>query len=170
MADAFNRSSAYRVHAAELYDLADQKMDIDVELFVDYLAVSRSGDEEGARFFKENMFSPEMKKAVEAWEATDPFNNQEAPATPMRMPEYKNEDLEKAKEMDRKGGKSSKCGRIAIEHADRYVLLTVLFASVLFWAGISTKFSSANMRIIMLGFGGLFFLCCTVAVFFQPLR
>jgi hypothetical protein len=44
-----------------------------------------------------------------------------------------------------------------VERADRYALCVVLFASALFFAGISTRLRSDRHRAIVLGFGCAFF-------------
>jgi hypothetical protein len=46
----------------------------------------------------------------------------------------------------------------ANEHADNYMLAVVLFASALFFAGISTKLRTETARRVMLGIGWLMFL------------
>jgi len=59
--------------------------------------------------------------------------------------------------------------RSAIEKSDRYVLFTVLFASVLFFAGISTKFRVNGIRIAVLFMGAVLFFATLVAVVLQPM-
>jgi hypothetical protein len=48
--------------------------------------------------------------------------------------------------------------RTNIQRATNYVLAVVLFAAVLFFAGMSTRLESARMRRILLGFGVILFL------------
>ena len=48
----------------------------------------------------ERRFSPEYKVAFDAWLATDPFSNPEAPPGPSFMPEYVNPQLERGAEMN----------------------------------------------------------------------
>ena len=60
--------------------------------------------------------------------------------------------------------------RKAIEHADNYVLLTVLFASVLFFAGISSKFKSPHTRIGLLMMGWILFIGSLMVLLFQPVK
>ena len=44
-------------------------------------------------------------------------------------------------------------GKQATKHADAYVFITVFFAAVLFFAGMSLRFAWPLMRSIVLGFG-----------------
>ena len=82
-------------------------------------------------------FRPEMKRAVDAWLKTDPLNNPDAPPHPLKMKEYVLEpEIEARKQAEIEKQKSA-AAEEANQHSDRYVLLTVLFASVLFFAGIA---------------------------------
>jgi len=56
----------------------------------------------------------------------------------------------------------------ADDHADTYILLTVLFASVLFFAGMSTKFQSKVIKIVILGMGMAVFSFAVVAMAIVP--
>jgi hypothetical protein len=56
-----------------------------------------------------------------------------------------------------RGGLSQRA-KDANERADNYMLALVLFASALFFAGISTKLSTYNARLITLGLGWVLFL------------
>ncbi len=46
-------------------------------------------------------------------------------------------------------------GKAATEHADDYVFVTVFFAMVLFFAGISLRFAWLPMRLLILGIGAV---------------
>jgi hypothetical protein len=78
-----------------------------------------------------------MKLAVDAWLKTDPFNNPDAPPHPLKMNEYVvPPEMEASKQAEIEKLKATGAEE-ANQNADRYVLLTVMFASVLFFAGIA---------------------------------
>ncbi|MDY6795172.1 MAG: hypothetical protein SWK76_07815 [Actinomycetota bacterium] len=166
----FNDANADRVHASEQADQADQDLGIDTDLFVDYMALHHKGDTTGIEYFENYLFSDELKAAVDAWWATDPFNNPDAPDTPFDMPEYGNTHLDKKNELEQNAQVKSDEAKQAIKHSDNYVMLTVLFASVLFFAGISTKFKAPHLRIIILCIGWILFVGSVVIMFLQPVH
>ena len=45
-------------------------------------------------------FSPEYRRAFDAWLKTDPFTDPAAPAGPGHMPEYRNPQLEEAERLN----------------------------------------------------------------------
>lgn len=164
----FNEATAVRVQGEEIESLADAELDIDVEMFMDYLAVLRVGDAEGARYFETDLFRDEMQAAVEAWKATDPLNNPDAPAVPFEMEEYRNANREKSQELEREAQGKVEEAKNAIRNSDFYILLTVLFASVLFFAGICTKFKVPGVRVAVLMIGTFFFLGSLIVLLTQP--
>jgi hypothetical protein len=60
--------------------------------------------------------------------------------------------------------------RRADENGDRFVLLTVIFASVLFFGGIEQKFTDRNVRMGILVVGSLLFLGGVIAMLNYPLH
>lgn len=85
-------------------------------------------------------FNPNLRTAFDAWLATDPATNPDAPAGPQSMPEYEQRDRAKAArltvEAERLFAKGSEQGATG----DDYVRTTVYLASVLFIVGISSHF------------------------------
>jgi hypothetical protein len=167
-AERFNEATAARVHATDAEDLADQQMSVDADMFMAYTEVLHGGDLEYASYMEANLFRDEMKTAVLAWKATDPFNNPDAPATPFEMAEYRNENLEQSMALESEAQDKTAEAQEAIRHSDNYILLTVLFASVLFFAGICTKFKKEGPRILVLVTGCTLFAASVVALIFQP--
>lgn len=157
-----------RVSASEEYDKADQQIAVDTALFSDYSFAFFDGDMKLVNFYESNLFRPEMKVALEAWKATRPLLNPEAPKTPFEMPEYRNASLKRAQALGRDAAKKSNAAATAIQNGDRYVLLTVIFASVLFFAGISTKFKTLKIKYSLLIAGGALFLGSVIVLVFQP--
>lgn len=120
-------------------------------------------------FYESNLFREEFRKAVEAWKATNPLQNPGAPKTPFEMPEYRNANMERGKALDRSAVRKSSKATEDIQNGDNYILLTVLFASVLFFAGISTKFKTLKIKYALLILGGVLFLGSLIILVFQPI-
>lgn len=95
-------------------------------------------------------FPPTLKVATDAWMATKPLKNPEAPLSPFVMPEYALPENAQAAELKQQSTAEAALADQANEISDRYVLLTVIFASVLFFGGISGKFQSQVVDMGML--------------------
>ncbi len=111
-----------------------------------------AGDQEAVKV-AERRFRPEFKVAFDAWIATDPFENPDAPAGPQAMPEYKPTGLESSRELDAEADELFADGHEAAETADNYVRTTVILASVLFLVGISTQFPLRGVRYALIAVG-----------------
>lgn len=167
-ADWFADSTALRIRSAQAYEKADREITVDAAFFSNYVYAHFEGDAALEEFFESNMFSPELQKAVTAWKATKPLENPDAPRTPFEMSEYRNSNLEKARALETQAREETDGARQAIRNADSYVLLTVLFASVLFFAGISTKFSGVRVKYALLAGGWVLFMGSLAALVFLP--
>jgi hypothetical protein len=100
-------------------------------------------------------FRPEMRAAFDAWRATRPETNPDAPRGPTYMPQYKQPELAIAKAKDQRAEELSNAGAKAGETADKYVRTTVFLASVLFLVGISTHFPLPGVRYALVGLGAV---------------
>ena len=92
-------------------------------------------------------FSPEYKVAFDAWLKTDPFNNSDAPAGPVRMQEYHNALLEKSAQLSQKATETFAQGAEAREIAEFYVQRSVMLATVLFLTALAQRFKLRKVRI-----------------------
>jgi hypothetical protein len=77
---------------------------------------------------------PEFKVALDAWLATDPVNNPDAPLTPFEMDEYHVAEFAEAERMVEIADQAAIDARAANQTGDNYVLTAVLFFS-----GIASK-------------------------------
>jgi hypothetical protein len=66
--------------------------------------------------------------------------------------EYVVADEVKSDRLEEKAAGFFDDGKEATEHADDYVFITVFFAAVLFFAGMSLRFAWLKLRAIVLGF------------------
>ena len=111
------------------------------------------GGNENAMEVAERRFRPQYRVAFDAWLATDPFTNPDAPAGPQAMPEYVPTGLAESRVLDAEADELLAEGADAAETADNYVRTTVILASVLFLVGISTQFPVRAVRYGLIGVG-----------------
>jgi hypothetical protein len=168
-ATAFSRAGALRSESVRASTSGGQSVNIDVETFLAWVAAVSAGDEREADFLR-GRFRDEFKPAFETWLALDPDGpGGEIPrGTPFDLVNYQVADLVKADELERQASASFDEAREANQTGDNFVLTAVLFASVLFFAGIGTKWRSFRLRVSSLALGGIMFVSATVLVFSLP--
>jgi hypothetical protein len=97
---------------------------------------------------------PGYRPAFNAWLATDPAHNPNAPAGPAYMPQYVIPQQAAAKahdvQADAKFAKGAKAGSTA----DKYIRDTVFLATVLFLVGIAGHFPVRQARLGLIAVGG----------------
>ena len=103
----------------------------------------------------EHRFRPAFRVAFEAWRATKPETNPNAPRGPTYMPQYRQPDLGKGKALDSQADEAFASGASAGETSDKYVRTTVFLASVLFLVGISTRFPRRGGRYALIALGAV---------------
>ena len=108
--------------------------------------------------FYERRFRPEFKPAFDAWVATKPRTNPDAPLTPFVMPQYRLAAEAEAERLDADAEVSAAEVRRNIQRSSNYVLGVVLFSVSLFFAGMSTKLTSSRLRVLTLATGCAIFL------------
>ena len=150
-------ASAARFQAARAADLANAQTEVDVATFSQWVNAYARNETKLADFYRAR-FRPEFAPAVEAWIATKPLMNSDAPLTPFRMPQYKLAATAKADRLDKQAEVLAAGVRRDLQRASNYVLGVVLCAVALFFAGMSAKLSSRQLRLAMLVLGCLVFL------------
>ena len=115
-------------------------------LFVHYVEHRGAGNKQLEEFLAKR-FRPEMDVAVKAWLATDPFNDPGAPRSPLQMPQYVQSELREAQRLHDESAAMYEAAERSNHLSDTYVLLTVLFAAVLFFGGISGTISNDARRL-----------------------
>lgn len=121
----------------------------DAAMLINYLQAQTQNNRELEQILLDR-FRPEMKTAVEAWLKTDPLKSQGAPSSPFKMAEYVQKELEEAKRHEDRSALEYAGARSANETSDTYVLLTVMFASVMFFGGIGGTFQSRRLRMTVM--------------------
>jgi hypothetical protein len=156
-AKASARVNKTRIEAARASSLANAQTEVDVATFTEWVD-ARARDETQLAGFYLKRFRTEFKPAFNAWRATRPFTNPDAPLSPFAMPQYRLAATVEADALDQEAEGLSAQVRRNIQRSTNYVLAVVLFAVALFFAGISTKLGAAGPRKAMLALGGVMFL------------
>ncbi len=156
-AKAASQTNAIRIEAARAQGEAQAETEVDLAVFIQWVDADAQDQEELADFYA-SRFRDEFQPAFDAWMATDPFENPDAPPSPFAMEEYQLESRDQAEEYDRQAEASAALVRRNIQRAGNYVLGVVLFAVALFFAGISTKLDSERLRTTVLVTGWVVFL------------
>ncbi len=150
-------SIAARVESTRAANVANRQAQIDVALFTQWVDAYARDETELAGFYRER-FRPEFSPAFEAWVATKPRTNPDAPLSPFAMPQYKLAATSQADRLEAQAAAASESVGQSIQRADNYSLAVVLFAAALFFAGISTRLRSRTPRTVVLGLGYALFL------------
>ena len=151
------RTNALRIEAARAQGLAEAQTQVDVATFTSWVDAFARDETELADFYFKR-FRAEFKPAVDAWLATKPRQNPDAPLTPFAMPQYSLAAAADAERLDAEAEVSSATVRRNIQNASNYVLGVVLFAVSLFFAGMSTKLRGVRLRQITVAIGCIIFL------------
>jgi hypothetical protein len=163
------RSTAARVQSSQASTRAGQLAQIDIATFIQWVDATAQGDEKLARFYRMR-FRADFRPAFDAWLATRPLENAKAPASPFAMPQYRPAESEQARRLEAAADLRQAAAGRANRNADDYLLAVVLFASALFFAGISTKLHSLRQQEVLLGLGWLIFLAALIWVATIPVN
>jgi hypothetical protein len=147
----YAKASATRIRAQQQSTRAGQLRIDDLLYFNGWLDAKESGNAKLAGVYRRR-FRPEFVPAFNAWRAQD------AIAGPLYVPQYKLAADDEARVLDREADARFAEGTDAKANDDHYILSTVFFAAVLFFAGISLRLDWRPLRILVLGLGGLMLL------------
>jgi hypothetical protein len=182
-ANSYSQAGASRVESTRASTRAGQETTVDVIAFTQWLQaaeaeglLTRQADPNAVYVPDPNVlsgflyerFRPEFKPAVDAWIATRPRTNASAPPTPFAMPEYKVAAAAEAARLEQRAEEQSAAARQANQRSDNYVLMTIVFATVLFFAGISSKMDTFRARTLLLGVGTTLLVGAVIVVLTFP--
>ncbi len=155
-ANSYSAAAAKRTEATQQNGVYAAQVQIDVMVWISYLEHRQSGDTAGAAFL-EQRFRKEFVPAFDAWLAQVPVG-EIPPGTPFTLAEYEPEAERLAKQLNTEADDLAARARDANQTGDNFVLVAVIMASVLFFAGVGTKLKGRGVRLMMLIFAVLLFL------------
>jgi hypothetical protein len=147
-----SKATAARIASSQAATRAGQLTQIDVATFIQWVDADVTGNRKLAEFYR-HRFRKEFRPAFAAWLATTPRTNPNAPLTPFALPQYRLAETQRSGQLDALGALAAAGAEKANQKANDYVLAVVLFASCLFFAGISTKVHALGQREALLVIG-----------------
>lgn len=147
---SLSQAATRRTQATQLSNLGGQDRLTDVMTFGSWVEATAAKDQPRADFIRAR-FRAEFKPAFEAWVATRPMENANAPATPFDTPEYAPARSQRAAELEAEADALYAKGVTASDISSAYVRASLFVAASLFFAAISKTFEVRNLRVITLG-------------------
>jgi hypothetical protein len=184
-ANSYASAGADRAEASRATTLASQQRAIDVVSFTAWLnalnaeivadpSVRPNGtytpNTKMVSGFLFERFRPEFRPAVDAWLATHPLIDPDAPATPFDLPQYRLAADQRAQHLVDRAEKLSATARAANQRSDNYVLTAVVFATVLFFSGMATKANGRRIQLFFTVLAGIALLGCIVTLALFPVE
>jgi hypothetical protein len=151
---ALARASAERTKAnrADLEGIVTRTLDS--ASFNTWFTAFAAGDRNAERLARRRM-RPGYRPAFNAWLATDPAHNRNAPLGPAYMPQYVIPQEAETKRLDAEADAAFAEGSRAGRTSDKYIRATVFLATVLFLVGISGHFRIRQARMGLIAAGVL---------------
>ena len=162
-----NEYNALERRAALLDIQGSQALSVHAAMFMQLLAAQHAGNQQLASFYAER-FPPDVKKAYEAWLAQKPFENQAADAHPFVPNLYQVRDAAEAATARAEAIRQLLTARESGNRSGQYLANTVLFATVLFFAGTAGKFEQPRVRLSAALFGVAVFAFAVVRMLLMP--
>jgi hypothetical protein len=162
-----NESNALERRAALLEVQGSQALVVHSSMFMQLIAAQHAGNEKLANFYAER-FPPDVKKAYEAWLAQKPFENPNADAHPFVPNLYQVRGTAEAAAVRADAAARVAQAREAGNRSGQFLANTVLFATVLFFAGTAGKFEQPRVRLFAAAFGVALFLFALVRMLLMP--
>ena len=156
MSISFNQASAARIDAGRYEGEANRQSTIQVSLYTSWVQAQSSGDTKLADYLQGNFPEP-LASATNAWLELKPLTNSSAPKTPFEMPEYEQLSRGQAIEADALAQSKTEKALESNRHGDNYTVLTILFATVLFFGAVSGRVRRTLSGWILVGTAAVIF-------------
>lgn len=149
---ALSRATTARSQASRAELAAMETRNFDASTFNTWFTAYTAGNQQ-AMTIAVRRFRPPFRVAFDAWIATRPATNPNAPPGPTYMREYKQPEAARAAALDARADEEYREGAKNGGNADDYVRATVYLATVLFLVGISGHFRlrAARYGLVVVG-------------------
>ncbi len=170
--DAQSASAIQRSDANRAASESTSQSVVDSQMWISWVEATASGQKDRAGFLRDR-FSPALDKSQKEWLGTVPVDGDGNPArvpdgTPLNLASYIVPAQVQADALSTKAEESLADADYASNTSTRYVMLAVLFALVLFFASVATKFTSPKIQVALILTGLLLLFTTTVRMFMLP--
>ena len=152
-ADLAREAASQRLEASRLFGLATQAVAFDANMVAQYAQAVVDGNEDLQAFYRATLFRSEFLPVLDRWEAE--IADGGVPQRLLEDEEYLTAQLAPYEEATAAAADIDAEGQDAGENADDYVKITVLLATSLFFAGVTTSFRMRTARLFLLATAGL---------------
>lgn len=167
-ANSYAESAALRAEAGRHGTVASRQIQIDVATFIAWADAAEQDDTRLADFI-DDRFRAEFKPAFDAWLNSGPPDSTGLPAgTPFERPEYKLAEQALADAKVIEADQAQLDAQEANQISDNFILTVVLFASILFFAGIAARFRPQRIRWALLSVAVVLFVAGLIVEFSLP--
>ena len=166
-AKANRAAGALRTESTRQSNLASSQTVVDVMTFAAWVDAVAVGDERRSDFY-EDRFRPDFVPAFEDWVGTARGTGEVPDGTPFASELYVLPAALEAERLVVEADAAAARSDEANQHADNFVFTAVIYASVLFFAGIASKMSGRVSNRIAVGLAGLMFVVATTVVVNLP--
>jgi hypothetical protein len=166
-AKEYATSSRLRTQANGTQLTANQTLIYNAGTFTAWLQAYDAGDESLQRLL-ERRFTPEYKKAFDAWVEAGGITNPDAPPGPRYMPEYEDPLVEKAAELNKEATHAFDLGVSTRMTGEKYVRVTVILAAALFLIAIGQRFKVRGVRNSVNAVAGVLIVYCVYLIITYP--
>jgi hypothetical protein len=148
--DAQATSAIQRSDANRAASEATSEQIVDSQMWLSWLNAYANNQDARATFFRER-FSPQLSAAQDSWVAGAAFDADGQPVTipagtPMDLPAYTTPATVESQSLSEQAEAQLAEADVAAGNSTRFVMLAVLFAMVLFFASVATKFSTPRTQ------------------------
>jgi hypothetical protein len=142
-----------RVEASREFGLASQRVSYDSTMAAEYAQAYVDDNQKLLAFYRATLIRPEFLPVLDRWQAEIAAG--QTPKNLTQDSEYLQQQLGRYNELEAKAEASTVASDVAGQESDDYVLTTVLLASALFFAGVTTSFRVRLPRLFLLAASGI---------------
>ena len=161
--------AGHLIESSEVSTLIETQLEIDSQAMSTWLIMAAEDNEQGMRLVEER-FGDTLRPAFDAWMGGS-IDGGIPPGLPQDLPEYEAGFEELLEVQAFHFGNATGATEMAAEAnrtSDSFVLITVVMASVMFFAGIGAKLRGRTTRINMLVIAGLLCIGAIAAILSLP--
>jgi hypothetical protein len=132
------------VDAARQFGRATQTISYDSSTIALFAQAKRAGDEALVAFYGETLVRPQFRAVLDRWQAQ--IQAGETPTNLLEDSDYLDEQLRPSEDAQAAAAAAAVEADDASDHADGYVLTTLILATALFFAGVTGSFRTRWIR------------------------